>query len=310
MCGWGVERMVKKAAIIGYSPENGHPFSFSAIVNGYNHQQFAKTNWHVILDYLGTQPPENFGFAGWTIDYAWTQDRHVTQALSNACKIPNPLDDYRQIPDDVEAVIIARDDWQSHFELAMFFLKKGCSVFVDKPLSLDQRELDIFFPYLQAGKLMSCSGLYFAQELEMVRQSFSKTGKIHHINATILNEVVHYGVHMLDAIGGLGFPQIIAITKLATPHQSFLLELANGVPVFLNCLGKVGKTFHFSVYGEKSHFHIDLHNNFMAFRKTLQHFFAMAEKATPPISPQHVLNTMNLLKTASEMPTNQRQLLV
>ena len=41
-----------KVGIIGMSPENGHPLSFSAIVNGYCKNNFKKTGWDVILNYL------------------------------------------------------------------------------------------------------------------------------------------------------------------------------------------------------------------------------------------------------------------
>ncbi len=70
---------------------------------------------------------------------------------------------------NVDAVIIARDDHETHLELARPFLEAGLPVFVDKPLSLDLEALRFFRPYLEAGKLMSCSGMRYARELDELR---------------------------------------------------------------------------------------------------------------------------------------------
>ena len=36
--------------------DNGHPFSFSAIINGYNKSKFKKTRYKNILKYLDKKP--------------------------------------------------------------------------------------------------------------------------------------------------------------------------------------------------------------------------------------------------------------
>ena len=41
----------------------------------------------------------------------------------------------------VDAVIIARDDYETHFPMSQPFLEAGLPVFVDKPLSLEISEL-------------------------------------------------------------------------------------------------------------------------------------------------------------------------
>ena len=38
--------------IIGLSANNGHPYSFSAILNGYDKIYFRQSGWDVILNYL------------------------------------------------------------------------------------------------------------------------------------------------------------------------------------------------------------------------------------------------------------------
>ena len=40
--------------------DNGHPFSFSAIINGYNKSKFKKTRYKNILKYLDKKPQKRF----------------------------------------------------------------------------------------------------------------------------------------------------------------------------------------------------------------------------------------------------------
>lgn len=46
-----------KLGIIGFSKDNGHPFSFSSILNGFNENEYKKTEWLGILNYLKKEIP-------------------------------------------------------------------------------------------------------------------------------------------------------------------------------------------------------------------------------------------------------------
>ncbi len=49
------------------------------------------------------------------ITHAWTQDPESTKKLCAACRIPNGSGDYQEFLGKVDAVIIARDDYETHF---------------------------------------------------------------------------------------------------------------------------------------------------------------------------------------------------
>ena len=57
----------------------------------------------------------NSGWQGWKITHAWTQDPESTKKLCAACRIPHGVDDYREFLGKVDAVIIARDDYETPF---------------------------------------------------------------------------------------------------------------------------------------------------------------------------------------------------
>jgi predicted dehydrogenase len=295
--------MVIRTGIIGFSEGNGHPFSFSAIVNGYNESAFADAGWPVILDYLRRQPSENFGIGDARVTHAWTQDPALTQKLCSACRIENACIDVSEMLGSIDALIIARDDWETHARLAMPFLRSGIPVFVDKPLTLDVAELAEFTPYLESGRLMSCSGLRYAAEIDPLRLAAPATGSIRLIAGTVLNGLEKYGIHLIEAVASLGgaYTRPVAITRLQAPHDSFLLHFENGVPFRLDCLGNVGKTFHVSVFGDRGHVHFDLHDNFSAFRRTLQHFFTMVRSGVPSITAAETVLIMRLLSASATL---------
>jgi hypothetical protein len=301
--------MVKRVGTIGLSEGNGHPFSFSAIINGYDDAGFAEAGWPVIHRYLQAQPRENFGFDGFRVSHAWTQDAELTGKLCRACRIDHPAHTVEEMVSEVDAVLIARDDWETHYGLARPFLEAGKHVFVDKPLTLDAKELDRLGPYLESARLMSTSGLRYARELDPLREGgmAEQLGRVKLIQGTVLNGLDKYGIHLIEAVAqlgnGLDRPQ--AITRLKAEHESFVLEYASGTQFTLNCLGAVGKTFHLSFFGEKGHVHFDLHDNFTAFRRTVGSFFEMIESGRPSIEPAETLRVMDLIAKGRRLKPGQ-----
>jgi len=295
--------LVKNVGIIGmYDEGNGHPFSFSAIVNGYSRKGFKAANWSGILNYLESRDKKDFGFDGFQITYAWTQDKKITKKLCAACKIPYLVNNPGEMLGKIDALIVARDDM--HAEIALPFLKNKIPVFIDKPLTLNKKELNDFIPYLKNGTLMSTSGLRYARELDKVKPKLSEILPVKLISATVVNELARYGIHMLDAIDSIGLLSVNKVKRLDTKYDSFQFQTDNGSTILLNCLGSVNRTFHLSIFGEKGHVHTDLHDNFSAFKRTLGYFFKMVKDKAPPIDPEKVIKTMDIIRKAKSLKPN------
>ncbi len=117
-----------KLGIIGLkNKDNGHPFSFSAIINGYNEKYFKLSNYKNILNYLKKKPKKSFGIKGVKITHAWTQSLSLTKTLCKSCNIDNAVENYKDMLGNVNGVIIARDDL--HYSISKHFLKKKYSSF-------------------------------------------------------------------------------------------------------------------------------------------------------------------------------------
>ena len=162
--------LVIKLGIIGLrNKDNGHPFSFSAIINGYNEKHFKNSNYKNILNYLKKKPKKSFGIKDVKVTHAWTQNMTITKTLCKSCNIDNAVRDYKEMSGNVNGVIVARDDL--HYSISKHFLKKKIPVFIDKPLTSKIKELNFFKKYLKNGLLMSTSGLRFANEVNFLKKN-------------------------------------------------------------------------------------------------------------------------------------------
>ena len=189
-----------KIGIIGISEGNGHPYTFSAIINGYNDKYMSLSGWDNIYNYLKERPISDFGIQDSKITHVWTQNIEESKKIAQASKIEHVVEKYDDMIEHVDAVIIARDDYESHKIIAKPFLEAGKHVFIDKPLSLDIDDLIYFKPFIKSGQLMSCSGIKYAPELDKIKRDLKDFGKIKLIRGTTVKSWEKYAIHMLDAI--------------------------------------------------------------------------------------------------------------
>ncbi len=286
-----------KLGVIGLSEANGHPFSFSAIVNGYNKEEFAKTEWTGILNYLNRKHESEIATLDANVTHVWTQDSELSLQLCKSCNIGTVVANYVDMIGAVDAVIIARDDYENHFQMSKPFLEKGIPVFVDKPLTLDLEELKWFMPYVQSGLLMTCSGLRYAQELDFPRENIEAFGKIKLIRAAVINGWEKYGIHMIDALLGLGEFKPVSVECLKVmDHDSMLIELEDGTYFQVDALGPEVATFSLDIFGSNECAKFEIRDNFSSFKRCLYTFVKQVKSGVPCISPLSVeLSIMTLI---------------
>jgi hypothetical protein len=284
-----------KVGVIGLSEGNGHPYSFSCIVNGYDKIGLKESGWDVIYNYICAQDKADIGFEGVTITHVWTQSAEESKRIAAAAKIANVVADYKDMVGQVDAVLLARDDYEFHYEMAKPFLEAGCYVFIDKPLTLNIDELAYFKPYLEQGRLMSCSGFRYSGELDSFRANTGNYGAIKLIRGTVLNNMEKYGIHMLDAVYGCMPFQVESVYCNKAIFDSAVLYNKDGSLFEIAALSKTVKTFQLDFFGENNRFHAELNNNFVAFRRTLFHFFEMVRTGKPVIDVDLTISIMKVL---------------
>jgi predicted dehydrogenase len=286
---------VKSFGIIGLSEGNGHPFSFGSIINGYSPEGLASSGWPGIYEYVRRRHPSEFGLDGWKISHAWTQDPETTKKLCVACRIPNGVENYLEFLGKVDAVIIARDDFESHFQMARPFLEAGLPVFIDKPLSLEISELRTFKPYLEKGQLMSCSGMRYARELDEPRADLAAYGKLKLIRGAIVLSWEKYGVHLLEAILAITSAHPVSVRMIPGEHASAVVQTDDGVLIQIDALGECPRTFHVELFGAARAGAFDIIDNFSMFRRMLWQFAESIRTGEPAIPADRTLEIMRLL---------------
>jgi predicted dehydrogenase len=288
-------RVVKSLGIIGLSEGNGHPFSYSSILNGYSPEGLAASGWPGIYDYVRRRHASEFGFEGWKVTHAWTQDPESTKKLCAACRIPNAAGHYRDFLGKVDAVILARDDYESHFQMAMPFLEAGLPLFIDKPLGLDVAELRAYRPYLEKGQLMSCSGMRYARELDEPRANLAAYGKLKLVRGAIVLSWEKYGVHLLEAILAVVPSRPVTVRMTQAEHASAVVRLEDGLLVQIDALGECARTFHVEFFGTERMAAFEITDNFSMFRRMLWEFTQSIGERRPAIPPDRTLEIMRVL---------------
>lgn len=286
---------MRPVGIIGLSEGNGHPFSYSAIINGYSAQGLAASGWPGIYEYIRRRHPSEFGLGEWKITHAWTQDPESTAKLCAAAHIEHSVNQYSDFFGKVDAVIIARDDFERHCEISKPFLEAGLPVFIDKPLSVDPVELKFYEPFLEKGQLMSCSGMRYARELDEPRADLASFGKLKLIRGAIVLSWEKYGIHMLDAVFSMIPDRPLSVQMLPTDHASAAIRLESGALLQIDALDECARTFHIEIFGTQRNGAYDITDNFSMFRRTLWEFFESIRTGQPAIPMERTLELMRVL---------------
>ena len=301
---------MKSFGIIGLSEGNGHPFSYGSIINGYSSEGLAASGWPGIYEYVRRRHASEFGLEGWTITHAWTQYPESTKKLCAACRIPNGVGDYREFQGKVDAVIIARDDYQTHCQMAMPFLEAGLPVFVDKPLSVEVSELRAFKPYLESGQLMSCSGMRYSRELDEPRADLAAYGRLKLIRGAIVLSWENYGVHLLEAILAVTPAHPVSVRMSPAEHASAVVRLDDGVLIQIDALGECARTFHVEFFGTQRTGAFDITDNFSMFRRMLWEFAESIRTGRSAIPFERTLEIMRVLIAGRSARKEYREVLL
>lgn len=285
-----------KLGMIGYNEGNGHPYSFSAIINGYNPLSMEKSPYPVIAKYLSERTLDEFGIEGLTVTHVWSPNMFISKDIANCGLIPNVVSNYQDLLTcDIDAIIIARDDVDSHFELVEFFLKEGLPVFVDKPLCNRMDQLDALMPYLENAKLMSCSGLRYQPDIVNLFNGELRREEICFVNTLSLLDWDKYGIHVLEAITPIMGYDIKRVLNL-NDNTNYLVKVEYNsgqyalIQINDRCLNPMFAEFYIKNRSYKTVFN----QNFICFKAMLTEFNKMLLTHKPSINPTE---TYAIIKT-------------
>ena len=171
-----------KIAMLGMTEGNGHPYSWSAMFNGYNKEAMEDCGFPVIPRYLEKQPKETFGVRGAKVTHVWCDDPENAKKVSKASLIPNILEKPEDCIGQVDAVIIATDQGWDHVERAEKFIEAGIPVFIDteaESWNMDPVALEKAFEMYPDVKLVVSAELYgFPGRMDIIKGICEKHGAL------------------------------------------------------------------------------------------------------------------------------------
>lgn len=293
--------MTIRLGVLGMSPGNGHPYSWSAICNGYDKKYMDECPFPVIPNYLYKENyPLNF-ISDAIVTHIWTQDRKYSEHIARASNIENIVNNYEEMIGKVDAILLARDDAENHLEMSRCFLESGMMIYIDKPLAFDLKTAQEIFSFEKfEGQIFSCSAMRYARELSELSNKIAEIGNISYIEAHTIKLWSTYSAHIIEPVLKIiGDNHEISDMKIFSNvnSQGYSLQLENGIIVslFAHKSTKIC-TDNIRIFGDKSDVKITFKDTFYAFRETLRAFIQSVRQKKSVIDKKHMLTVVDWIE--------------
>lgn len=284
--------------MLGMIAGNGHPYSWSAIINGYDRAEMARCPYPAIPGYLGAQPHDQVRVPGVQVTHLWTDNPDEGPAVARASLIPHLVTRPEDVIGQVDAVLIATDDGDDHVRRARPFVEAGLPVFIDKPMATNLEELRQFIQWERAGaRLLSSSGLRYAPELARLITDRASLGELRWMSFVTAKTWERYGIHVLEPAFVLLGPGFLSVRLESRPG----LEVAHlvhrsGAQVTLPIIHDGGATFGtVHVCGTTGQSHFRFTDTYTAFRNQLLSFIGFVRSGHAPHPFHDTIEMMTIL---------------
>ena len=286
-----------KLGIIGMSPGNAHPYSWSAIINGrYDAEEIIKVGYPGVSAYLDANK-DTLGINSALVTHVWTQDKKISESIAKTTGIKNISEKIEDMVGKVDAVLLSRDDPENHVGMAKPFLDAGVPLFIDKPLAITHQDLAYFSKENAKGKLlMSSSSMRYANECRSAKTEIASLGKLELVVGTGKKDWIKYAVHILEAIVAiLDDPKPVSVKNVGKPQKDVVyIEYENGIQVVLNIFMDIAPTFQVSLFGQKGWKLIDIKNSYSMFRDNIIEFIRSVQEGRSRLDFE---KTVNIIRT-------------
>lgn len=287
-----------RLAMLGMIEGNGHPYSWSAIVNGFDPAAMAACPYPAILNYLGKQPLENVRIPGARVTHLWTDDPADAPKVAAASLIPHTVSKAEDVIGHVDAAIVATDDGDDHIARAKPFIEAGLPVFVDKPMATNVADLRQFINWHKAGAtILSTSGMRYAPEMRLSEEQRGAIGDLRWITSFTCKTWERYGIHALEAVEpllGTGFVTVQAHSDaggdvMHITHRSGVRVTIGAIHDAYGSFGAV------HLYGTKGQLPLRLTDTYNAFRAQLVAFIDMLRTGARPLPFEETVELMAVI---------------
>jgi len=267
-----------KLGIIGFSQGNGHPYSWSAIVNGYSPEHMKDCEFPSIKDYLSKQKWPGAKIHGAEVTHIYTQDKILSQKIASASLIKNIVNDPIEMIGNIDGLLLARDDAENHIAFVKPFLENGIPVYIDKPIALTVKNLEYIYSLEKYnGQIFTCSALRYAKEMKLSDTDRLKLGSICHIQATTPKSWEKYAIHIIEPTLNIIGKSLKITNKISEQFgkdgRKLSLTFENELTVDFFAFGsKISSPISIRVYGENDWKDLFFLDSFSSFKSALKNF--------------------------------------
>lgn len=287
-----------RIAMLGMVDLNWHPYSWSAMFNGYNPEEMARCGAPAISEYLGKEPPESVPMSGAKVTHVWAEEPGRARHIAQAALIPNVVDRPEDVIGQVDAVIIPTDRGDEHVRRARPFVEAGLPVFVDKPLVDNEPDLRMFCDWVRAGRpIMSSSCMRYCKEYAPFRASINDLGALRLAMITTPKSWERYGIHALEGIYPILGPGFISARNTGDEKRNVVhLKHRRGVDVVVvasyDMTGGFGLL---TLAGTAGAAQVKFHDSFYSFKAQLRAFVEYLRTGEYPFPFSETVELMKLV---------------
>ena len=286
-----------KVAMLGMVDGNGHPYSWSAMFNGYNKDAMEDCGFPVIPRYLEKQPPETFGIENAQVTHIWTDDPADAVKVAKASKIEHIVSRPEDVIGEVDAVIVATDKGNEHIWRAEPFVKAGLPVFIDKPMADNVGDLKTIIGWVNNGaRIMSSSSLRYTKEYLPYFVSTYELGDLRYINMTMAKTWERYGIHALEPVFRITGPGYVSIQNTGNGPDNNIVHLTHrrGIDVNLVNIYDMAGT-ELKIAGTKDSVSVPMKDSYCSFKTQLEKFIHYAKGGEPDFPFSETIELMEII---------------
>lgn len=291
-------------AVIGLTPGNGHPYSWSAMFNGYDREKMTEEcPYPAIPVYLNKQPESTLTISGAKVTYICCtgEGEFAAEHVAACSKIPNVVDKPEDVIGKVDAVIVATDIGSEHVERCRPFVEAGIPIFVDKPMVDNAEDLAVFDQWIEQGHwILSGSSMRYVKEFLPYRLSTHNLGRINLVTMSMAKYWETYGIHALEAVYPILGPGFLTCRNVGNKERNFVHYTHScGADVFIYVRKDMGAgTGLLTLQGTDGFDTLKSMDSFYAFKTQLEKFIQYLRTGERPFPYSETHELMRMIIAA------------
>lgn len=298
VCGDGDPTPLLRIGVIGTSPGNGHPYSWSALFNGYDKALMAACPFDVIPAYLSKHVVGTGVIPGAKVTHIWTQNPDEAAKIASTCLIPHVSGSAAELVSEVDAVLVARDDPDSHPYFVEMLTRRDTPGLIDKPFAVRRRDAEEMWALDPGGRLLfTCSGLRYAPELQPFLGREGSQPMV--IRGVAPKSWDLYSIHIIEPALRM-VPLSASATSVrassADGERTLRIDWSSGQRTEFRTTGDAKTPISIEINGER----VVLQDTYHAFKSAMEAFVAFVRDPSMNIEREETLRVIDLVERGRE----------